>query len=190
LISIEKYTSSSVGAKYKRHAAHTLSLFRRNKITPNFDLIIDCTDKLLNNWRSAPLNRIHLDIVQQCQNLLLGIFGLIAYDFDLKTLNNDRHHELTQALRDFLSAFDIVSFLPKHLSIIYLKLSPRHRRARATIERYVYRMIDHELAQNPETIAERKRTSLIASLVCALQKDEQMEMTKSEEEKKGQIFTS
>jgi cytochrome P450 len=179
-----------IGAKYKRHASLTIPVFRRNKITPNFDLIIDCTDKLLNNWRSAPLNHIHLDIVQQCQNLLLALFGLIAFDYDLETLNNDSRNELTQALKVFVGAVEIVMYLPKFLSIIYLKLSPRHRRARATIERYVYRMIDHELAQNPETIAERKRTSLIASLVCALQKDEQMEMTKSEEEKKGQIFTS
>ena len=45
-------------------------------------------------------------------------------------------------------------------------------------------MIDHELAEQPVTIAERKRTSLIASFVSALQKDENMEMTKTEEEKK------
>jgi hypothetical protein len=48
-------------------------------------------------------------------------------------------------------------------------------------------MIDHELAEQPVTIAERKRTSLIASFVSALQKDENMEMTKTEEEKKGEV---
>ena len=151
-------------------------------------MIVDYTDILLDQWRSAPPNQVHINIVQQCRNLLLAIFGLIAFDYDLETLHNNSNNELTQALKDFLSTIELVPFLPKMIAIIYLKLNRRHRRARATIERYIYEMIDHELAKNSETIAERKRTSLIASLVSGLQRDEQMEMTKSEEEKKGEIL--
>jgi cytochrome P450 len=185
--SIGDFVLLFVGSKFKRHASLTIPLFRRNKITPNYDLIMDCTDKLLVKWRSDPPNHVHLDIVQQCRNLLLVIFGFLAFDYDLGTLNNNDNNELTQALKDFLDTIYPVFFLPKLVSIIYLKLNPRYRRARTIIQQYVYRMIDHELAEYSETIAERKRTSLIASLVSALQKDEKTEMVKSEEEKTGQI---
>ncbi|CAF4079576.1 unnamed protein product [Rotaria sp. Silwood1] len=54
----------------------------------------------------------------------------------------------------------MILYAPKIVSTVYLKLSRRHRRVQATIERYLYRMIDHELTENLESIAERKRTSL------------------------------
>jgi hypothetical protein len=47
-------------------------------------------------------------------------------------------------------------------------------------------MIEQELRETPEMRAERKRTSLIASLVDSLQEDEKLEAKKSEETKKGQ----
>jgi hypothetical protein len=46
-------------------------------------------------------------------------------------------------------------------------------------------MIEQELAESPESIAQRKRTCLIASLVASLQSDEKMEATKNDEERKG-----
>ncbi|CAF0803043.1 unnamed protein product [Adineta steineri] len=174
-----------VSAKFKRHASLTIPLFRRNKIIPNFDLIIDCTNKLLSQWRSIPSNHIHLHIPQQCRNLLLLIFGFLAFDYDLKTFSNTDNNELTQALTDFLESIYPVFFLPKVVAIIYLRLSRRYQRARTIIQQHVYRIIDHELVDCSETISERKRTSLIASLVSALQNNEKTEMTKSEEEKKG-----
>ncbi|CAF0803367.1 unnamed protein product [Adineta steineri] len=174
-----------VSAKFKRHASLTIPLFRRNNIIPNFDLIIDCTNKLLSQWRSIPSNHIHLDIPQQCRNLLLLIFGFLAFDYDLKTFSNTDNNELTQALTDFLESIYPVFFLPKVVAIIYLRLSRRYQRARTIIQQHVYRIIDHELVDCSETISERKRTSLIASLVSALQNNEKTEMTKSEEEKKG-----
>ncbi|CAF0723310.1 unnamed protein product [Adineta steineri] len=174
-----------VSAKFKRHASLTIPLLRRNKIIPNFDLIIDCTDKLLSQWRAVPSNHIHLDIPQQCRNLLLLIFGFLAFDYDLKTLDNTDNNELAQAVKDFMESIYPVFFLPKFAAFIYLRLSHRYQRARTIIQQYVYRIIDHELIDCSETIAERKRTSLIASLASALQDDEKTEMAKSEEEKKG-----
>ncbi|CAF3510420.1 unnamed protein product [Rotaria sp. Silwood1] len=46
-------------------------------------------------------------------------------------------------------------------------------------------MIQHELAASSESVVQRKRTSLIASLVDALQNNQKLESIKSEEEKKG-----
>jgi hypothetical protein len=47
-------------------------------------------------------------------------------------------------------------------------------------------MIQQELRETPQMRAERKKTSLIASLVDSLQRDENLEEKKSEENEKGQ----
>jgi hypothetical protein len=49
-------------------------------------------------------------------------------------------------------------------------------------------MIDNEMAETQESIAQRKRTCLIASLVASLQENEEAEAKKSENEKKGKIY--
>ncbi|CAF3090451.1 unnamed protein product [Rotaria sp. Silwood2] len=175
------------GAKHKRHAAVTIPLFRRAKIISNFDSIIDCTEKLLDNWRTFSNEHIHCDIVQQCQNLLLQIFGLIAFDYDLETINGSNTNEFTQTLRNFTNAVELTAFLPSFILRIYAILSSQYRQDRATAERYLYRMIEHELNETAESRALRKKTSLIASLVDSLQTDEKAEAKKSEEEKKGKI---
>lgn len=46
-------------------------------------------------------------------------------------------------------------------------------------------MIDKELEASPESRAERKETSLIASLVASLQADDQEEAKKPIEDRKG-----
>lgn len=169
-----------------------LPLFRRSKIISNLDLIVDCVDKLLHRWSLNPPEKVHVDIIQQSQNLLLAIFGYIAFDYDLGTLDDDddcttSNNDLTQALRDTLSIFKKIIYSPIFLSTIYLKLNFQYRRARATIEKYCNRIIEQELTENPELIAQRKRTSLIASLVSSLQQNEEEEAKKSEDEKKGKF---
>jgi hypothetical protein len=49
-------------------------------------------------------------------------------------------------------------------------------------------MIEQELRETPQMRTERKRTSLIASLVDSLQQDEKLEANKSEETKKGRLI--
>ncbi|CAF4441378.1 unnamed protein product, partial [Adineta steineri] len=107
----------------------------------------------LAKWHSIPTHIVHLDIVQQCQNLLLAIFGFIAFDYDLEIFDrNDsmENNELSQALQEFLSTFQMIIYLPRVLSSIYLKLNHRHRRAQTIIERYLCRMIEQELSESPE----------------------------------------
>ena len=176
------------GAAFKRHAAVTMPLFRRAKIISNFDLVLEYTDRLLNIWRTCPPEMIHTNIVQRTQNLLLAIFGFIGFDYDLETLNeNGREstNELTKALYYMLSMFEMMFFSPRLLSVIFTKVSPRYRQARATIEKYVHQIIDKELQETAQSRGERKRTCLIASLVASLQVDEQQEARKHEEERKG-----
>lgn len=180
-----------LGPKYKRHAAVILPLFRRGKILNNYDLFVDCTDQLLNQWRSITEidpTHVHRNIVDQCQNLSLAIFGFLAFDYDLQTLeetNINRKNELTEALNDLLEIFIHTTRLPNFLSRLYVKLSPRCQRARATIEKYLYQIIEHEQRQAPEAMITQKRKSLIASLVSSLQQNEDAESRKPEEVRKG-----
>ena len=130
--------------------------------------------------------------MQHTQNLVLQIFGMIAFNYDLQTLDYDHKgkqtNELTQALSEFLSAWETIYYIPRTLSIIYLKFNRRYQQARKTIQRHLSRMIEQELNESSESRAERKRTSLIASLLNSLQENEKAEARKSEEEKNGNVF--
>ena len=183
--------STFIGHKYKRHASIVLPLFRRGKIVNNFDMILDCTDQLLNQWRTTTeqnFDHIHLNIVDQCQNLSLAIFGFLGFNYDLQTLeesNINSKNKLTQALGDFVEIFIQTTRLPNFLSEVYLKFSPRYQRARVTIEQYLNQIIEQEQSKTPEEIAAQKRTSLIASMVTSLQQDEKAEAAKPEQDRKG-----
>jgi cytochrome P450 len=184
------------GEEYKRHATIVLPLFRRSRILNNLDLIIDCTEKLFDQWRSKldnNPNHIFLNTTDQCQRLILSVFGLIGFDYDMEILdesNINNKNELTKALYDFIDTFIKTFYMPEFLSKIYLKISPQYRHLMIIINKYLNRMIEQEQSKSPEEIAERKRTSLIASLVTSLQQNEIFEAAKPENEKKGIFSTS
>jgi len=142
----------------------------------------------LNNWRRKPSEKIHTDIVQQSQNLILAIFGYVGFDYDLETLNDDgseNKNELAQELHYKMSVFQMISFSPRFLSKIYTNLSQRYKRSQLIINKYLNQMTEKELNESSESRAERKRTCLIASLVASLQQDEKAEAMKNEQDKKG-----
>ncbi|CAF1075692.1 unnamed protein product [Rotaria sordida] len=178
------------GAKFKRHASVISSLFRRGKILVHLDTIIDCTDRLLDRWRIHYNNstKIHLNMIEQSQQLLLAIFGFIAFNYDLGTLNDNSENsqnELTQAFYSLLNTMQTLLQLPTFLGRIFCFLNFKARRARIIIDRYLENMIEQELNTPIEMRTERKRTCFIASLVTSLQEDEKLEATKPEEEKRG-----
>ncbi|CAF3214683.1 unnamed protein product [Rotaria socialis] len=116
------------GSKHKRHAAIAMPLFRRAKIINNFDLVVDCTDKLLSNWSAMPSHHVRCDIVRQCQNLLLEIFGLISVDYNLDALNeyDSNHNELTRALHVFMSSCALIFYSPPIVGTLYTHFNYRH----------------------------------------------------------------
>jgi hypothetical protein len=123
--------------------------------------------------------------------LLLEIFGLIGFDYDLQVLDQSAGaptNDLAQALQDIAGAFPMVLFTPRWFSSVYLKLDRRYQRAQAIVDKYLHRMIAQELEESSASRAERKRTSLIASLVASLQTDEAVEAMKGEEDQKGILF--
>ncbi|CAF3333815.1 unnamed protein product [Rotaria sp. Silwood2] len=174
--------------KFKRHASIIAPVLRHSKVTDHLETILDCTDKLLNIWRNSPSEYVHVNIVQQTQDLLLAIFGLIGFNYDLETLDSDisaQKNEFVQAFRELLKPFDIALYLPSTLLAIYSKIHPRIRRLKATLHRNLFEIMKNELNESSELISRRKRTCLVASLVASLQTDEELEATKTEKEKKG-----
>ena len=181
------------GNQFRRHISITSVMFRRMNIISNLDFITRCTDQLIEHWRYQKEDMIHTDILDQSKNLLLDIFGFIAFDYDLEMLKKNKtkiNNELTCALQDLLSIYPIVIYSPRTVSSIYLKCSRRYHRARTIIRKYFKRMIDQELLETSESRAQRKRTSLIASLVASLQPDEQYSTVKYDEDRKGNCLLS
>ena len=176
------------GNQFRRHISITSLMFRRANIISNLDLIVRCTDQLIEHWRNQKADAVHTDVIDQSKNLLLDVFGFIAFDYDLEMLKKNRtkvDNELTGALQDLLSIYPVVIYSPRPLSLIYLKSSRRYHRARAIIRKCFKRMIDQELLETAESRAQRKRTSLIASLVASLQPDEPLTTAKQDEDRKG-----
>jgi hypothetical protein len=120
---------------------------------------------------------------EQAQQMLMFIFGFIAFDYDLQTLD-DNQNELTQAFYSLLNTMQILFRLPIFLGRIFVSLNFPARRARKIIDRHSENMIEHELNETSEMKDKRKRTNLIASLVTSLQENEQLEANKAEEDKK------
>lgn len=182
--------SNILGEKYKRHAALTLPLFRRAKLISNLEIINDCTDKLLDQWRSKSEepNYLHEDIPRQCQNLLFAIFGYVAFDYDLHTLDDGADKEgtrLTQALRTFLDTYVKAFRVPMFVVQLYLMFSPHYRQALSTIHNHLNEIIDAELSKTQQEIAERKRTSLIASLINSIETTDQNNFEMNKTDRKG-----
>lgn len=127
-------------------------------------------------------------MIEQSQQLLLAIFGFIAFDYDLQTLDENsenNQNQLTQAFYSLLNTMQTLFQLPTFLARIFLFLNFKVRHARAVIDQYLEKMIEQELNTTSEMRTERKKTSLIASLVSSLQEDEKLEGNKPEKEKKG-----
>lgn len=179
-----------LGAAYKRHATLAAFLFRRGKVIHNLDIIVTCTEKLLANWRAKDSGAIHTNIVQQSQDFMLAIFGFIGFDYDLGMLDDNssaNHNEFARVLKYKLGLSEIIAYLPKFSSKLFINSSQRYRQSEAIISRHLSQMIERELNETEVARAERKRTCLIASLVSALQPDESAEAMKHEKDKKGKI---
>ena len=169
-------------------------MFRGSKIFHHLDTIIDCTDKLLDRWRQInDPNKIHLNINEETRQLLLAIFGFIAFDYDLQIFDyqcksKEKEEELISSMDTFFNTIVRIVEMPIIIGRIYLFFNLKYRRARLILNRYIQQIIDQELKQTVEMRIERKRTSLIASLVSSLQQDENVEARKPEEDKQGIIL--
>lgn len=153
------------------------------------DTINDCTDKLLARWQTInDPTHIHSGMFNQLQQLVLDLFGFIFFGYDLQLLDNksiSEKNELAQALHTVLATAMSVIQMPKAIASIYLFFNREYQRSHRLANQYLTGIIEQELEETPQARSERKKTSLIASLVASLQEDEQLEASKTDDEKKG-----
>ncbi|CAF0823383.1 unnamed protein product [Rotaria sordida] len=119
------------------------------------------------------------------------IFGFIGFDYDLQTLGNDdssQSNRLKKSLKDYLDVIALALLLPVTIAKIYVKFNSRYRQALNVIREYTDRLIEQEQGKRSETILERKRKCLIASLVGSRQQDEKIELALPEEKRKDCVI--
>lgn len=157
--------------------------------------MIICTDKLLDRWRAENENPnyVHLHVIEEIQQLLIDIFGLIGFGYDLHALDNDDSsdkNELAHALHTYIDTTVMFAQLPEFIGRLYLLCNLKYRRARRVIDRSLNQMIEQELQEASETKAERKMTSFITSLITSMREVESTEMTSDNDENKKGIFSN
>ena len=159
----------------------------------HIDMIIECTDKLLNRWHFNGPNHLHKNMVVQIEQLTMAIFGFFGFGYDLKTLDDEEglSNEFTRALQVYIAMSKMVMFYPRCCMIPYIALNRSFREASKIIHRYSAKLIKQELASratDPET-ATGPKSSLIASLVSSLEINSLDNSTfKREKEKRGKYY--
>ena len=73
--------------------------------------------------------------------------------------------EFSEALHDLLNVMKVVHYLPRRFLINYLYFHFSYQRTRKIVQKYLNQIIEQEVNETPQSRLERKRTSLIASLV-------------------------
>lgn len=128
---------------------------------------------------------VRLDMIECSEQLLLDIFGFIAFDFDLQNLAGESKapgNDLSQALLTYLRTSAFFVQLPSMAGQIYMLLNFRYRRAQRIIEEYLSRMIAREtsIARN-----DHMRATLIGSMVDSLTTDEHLEAMQDNADQHG-----
>ncbi|CAF2806300.1 unnamed protein product [Rotaria sp. Silwood2] len=196
----ENFIISLIGPKYKRHAKAILPMLKRNKFVSQIPIIIDCVDQLIHVWKLRYENKD--DIICTClindnQHLMLDTFTLLTFDYDLGNLkylakvatqfNPDEKYQPSDfglALSTWLDALKRVYMngMPYIVNYYLLKFDRKYQSALKKLEDQAEKIISKcQMEMNPND----RPTNLVASLVSSLQKDEVLERTKSESEKRG-----
>lgn len=191
------------GWKYKRHAKVVLPMLRKARFRSQTSLIVDCADQLVEIWRIR-LNKskkelICTSLVSDLQQLMLDTFTLLTFDYDfgnLKHLHRSALSEdtssssdveltdLGQALTIWLDALKRVTIngMPAFINSFLLKFDPTYQQALKILENYARKII---VKCQENTDLNEKPTTLVASLVSALHKDEEGERNRQENEQSG-----
>lgn len=154
------------GAKWKRHARIMIPAFKRAKMIPHIDTIIECTDRFIDQCLKE--NEIHTDLVYRCQTLTMNIIGFIGFDYDLESSVDS---PLKLAFHDFVfySTFImLMAWLPRWVTKLYLRYNRRYQRILREIRELTEKIVQQE--QNEQNISDelKKPKNLIASLVSSL----------------------
>ncbi|CAF1340843.1 unnamed protein product [Rotaria sp. Silwood1] len=188
------------GPKHKRHARAILPMLKRNKFLSQISNIIGCVDQLIQIWKIRYENKD--DIICTCiwsdnQHMMLDMFTLLTFDYDLGNLKylakvatdftSDEKYQPSdfgRALLMWIDGYKRVTSngMPLIVNYYLLKFDRKYQNALKIIDNHVEQIISkYQMEMNPND----KPVNLVSSLISSLQKDEALERTKSETEKRG-----
>jgi cytochrome P450 len=176
--------------KWKRHARVMLPMFKRSKILPYRETILQCVDRFIDTQLED--KHIYTDLVGRCQSLVLNIIALIAFDYDLEAAVDS---SLTVAFEDFayyVAQFSMALWLPRWLGKLYLKLNWKYQRALRLLRELAQQIVEQEQNKKNESENERPK-NLIASLVSSLNEqanDEQISSGLNQDEMFDEVLTA
>jgi cytochrome P450 len=172
------------GDIWKRHARIMLPLFRRNKILPHFETIVSCIDHFIDEQFLKENNKIHKDLVKECQHVLLKIIARIAFNYDfsnLSSIDGQNIHQAFNEMIDCASRFALMTAIPLWFAKLLLYFNSKFQRALNIMKHYVMIIINDEQKRQQEGIdLFNKRKTLISSLIEASQSEGKYSLTSNE----------
>jgi pentalenene oxygenase len=163
-------------AKWKRHARVMLPMFKRAKILPYRQTIVQCVDRFIDTQLED--KHIYTDLVGRCQLLVLNIIALIAFDYDLETAVDSPLRVAFEDFAYYAAQFSMALWLPRWLGKVYLKLNWKYQRALRLLRELSQQIVEQEQNKKNENENERPK-NLIASLVSSLNEQANDEQTSS-----------
>jgi cytochrome P450 len=150
-------------------------MFKRAKILPYRDTIVTCIDRLIDQQFTKRNGEICTDLVVQCQNVLLNVIALIAFDYDLEVSSTTDSVNLRKAFNDFVyyaNQFVLITGIPFWLGKLILKLNWKFQKASSIMKLYIMNIIaEEQKRQQDEFVSSTRPKNLITSLVGSLQND-------------------
>jgi cytochrome P450 len=172
------------GDIWKRHARLMLPVFRRNQILPHFETIVSCIDHFIDEQFLKQNKKIHKNLVEQCQHVLLTIIARIAFNYNFSNLSSVDGENIHQAFNDMIdcaSQFALMTAIPLWFAKLILNFNSKFQRALNIMKHYVMIIINDEQKRQQEGInLLNKKKTLISSLIEASQSETKISLTSNE----------
>ena len=141
------------GAEWKRHARLMIPCFRRSKVVPYFQTIVDCLDDFIDKIFVKSNREIHENLVEECQKVLVRILGCIAFNFDISDVSTNNGENIHQAFNEMIecaSRFALMSAMPLWLARILIRFNWKFQRSLKIMKNYVMIILDHAVQRKNE----------------------------------------
>ncbi|CAF1386656.1 unnamed protein product [Didymodactylos carnosus] len=159
------------GSMWKRHARVMLPMLKKAKIVPYLQTIVDCIDNLIQKWRDESQNHLYTNIVNDAQDSLLNVIGIIAFDYDLK------NSTMVHAFNDVISVSTtliLLGGLPEFMGRLYLRFNSKYQRGLQLLRQHINDIIKQEQQRIKNNGTENRRKNLVSLLVSSLVEDNEI----------------
>ncbi|CAF0956763.1 unnamed protein product [Adineta steineri] len=172
------------GETWKRHARLMLPVFRRSKILPYFETIVECIDDFIDKQFLNNQTKIHKDLVIKCQHILLTVIARIAFNYDFSNLSTNDGINIHQAFNNMIdcaSRFALMTAIPLWVAKLMLKLNFKFQKSLNIMKNHVMSIInDEQKRQHEQIYLSDQRKSLITLLVEASQNEAKISLSSNE----------